>query len=449
MPVASITQEPEIDVAPAPPCTSSATIETSAVTETTSIASHSGAYGRVTQKKKTLPLANKPTTEKEKGVKDKSSIVSFLLPGAVQVPGATFQANSHGLDDIMEQKDFVADDDAHTHVVAAELALDEEDVATRVAERLEKQIKEEVQAQLSTNRPSHLVAEAVVNFNVCHVPKKTWIFILLVLALVVGGIVFGVTNRRSPTIQTLLSDGASCSSSNQCNNGCCSSLGSNDGQLKCSLPSSCTDLDDSSPTTSPITLPLGTCGEGSRGNGICPDNTCCSTAGWCGTTSEHCSLPTGSCGEGNRGNGICADNTCCSQYGYCGITSEHCTLPNGTCGDGNRGNGICEAGSCCSNDGWCGSDAEYCTGPEGSCGNGSRGNGICTDGACCSEFGYCGTSIEHCTLPTGTCGDGDRGNSICAEGYCCSPAGWCGTTSEHCTDVTSSPTTLPVSPPTE
>ena len=33
----------------------------------------------------------------------------------------------------------------------------------------------------------------------------------------------------------------------------------------------------------------------------------------------------GTCGNGNRGNGICPkQDECCSEHGYCGSTSEHC-----------------------------------------------------------------------------------------------------------------------------
>ena len=124
---------------------------------------------------------------------------------------------------------------------------------------------------------------------------------------------------------------------------------------------------------------LGTCGGGSTGNGICPNNSeCCSQYGFCGTTPDHCSgsspqqqsqqqqqppttSPTsvatpsslaqtpqfneqgvlvpvgagsnvpivgelyGSCGNGSTGNGICKLNSeCCSQNGFCGNTLEHC-----------------------------------------------------------------------------------------------------------------------------
>jgi hypothetical protein len=77
----------------------------------------------------------------------------------------------------------------------------------------------------------------------------------------------------------------------------------------------------------------GTCGNGSRGNGVCADNTCCSSFGWCGTSSLHCGTappPTvGTCGGGNRGNGRCADsNLCCSQWGWCGTSTAHCGRRN-------------------------------------------------------------------------------------------------------------------------
>jgi Chitin recognition protein/Lytic polysaccharide mono-oxygenase, cellulose-degrading len=76
----------------------------------------------------------------------------------------------------------------------------------------------------------------------------------------------------------------------------------------------------------------GTCGSGNRGNGVCADNTCCSSFGWCGTSTLHCSggttpTPTvGTCGGGNRGNGRCADSKlCCSKWGWCGTSTSHCS----------------------------------------------------------------------------------------------------------------------------
>jgi hypothetical protein len=130
----------------------------------------------------------------------------------------------------------------------------------------------------------------------------------------------------------------------------------------------------------------GTCGNGSRGNGVCFDgSTCCSPFGWCGTSPEHCSTTTtttppptspaptppppqasGTCGNGSRGNGVCFDgSTCCSPFGWCGTSPEHCsttttTTPpptspaptppppqaSGTCGNGSRGNGVCSDDTC-------------------------------------------------------------------------------------------------------
>lgn len=45
-----------------------------------------------------------------------------------------------------------------------------------------------------------------------------------------------------------------------------------------------------SPTNAPILDDnvVGTCGGGSRGNGVCADGLCCSPYGWCGTSSAHC-----------------------------------------------------------------------------------------------------------------------------------------------------------------
>jgi Lytic polysaccharide mono-oxygenase, cellulose-degrading/Chitin recognition protein len=114
----------------------------------------------------------------------------------------------------------------------------------------------------------------------------------------------------------------------------------------------------------------------------------------------------GTCGSGSRGNGICSNGQCCSQYGWCGTTSAHCGgggVPapapvGGTCGNGSRGNGICSNGQCCSQYGWCGTTSAHCNGSSsgGTCGNGSRGNGICSNGQCCSQYGWCGTTSAHC-----------------------------------------------------
>lgn len=120
-----------------------------------------------------------------------------------------------------------------------------------------------------------------------------------------------------------------------------------------------------------------TCGEGTYGNGLCPDaSNCCSEYGWCGTSVEHCNgktpAPTifeATCGDGTYGNGVCLIATdCCSEFGHCGDTADHCngkkpapTQSGATCGGGSVGNNICPiVGDCCSGFGWCGSDAAFC-----------------------------------------------------------------------------------------
>lgn len=73
---------------------------------------------------------------------------------------------------------------------------------------------------------------------------------------------------------------------------------------------------------------VGACGNGNRGNGICPvEGDCCSNFGWCGNTPDHCGGSTGgTCGNGNRGNGICTiAGECCSTFGWCGSTPAHCS----------------------------------------------------------------------------------------------------------------------------
>ncbi|KAL7550058.1 hypothetical protein ACHAWF_016881 [Thalassiosira exigua] len=223
----------------------------------------------------------------------------------------------------------------------------------------------------------------------------------------------------------------------------------------------------------------------------------------------------GTCGNGDRGDGLCPiSGECCSQYGHCGTTPAHCApvapvpavaISGATCGDGNRGNGICPvSGECCSQYGHCGTTAEHCAsalavpvsspsatsaasspGVPDTCGGGQTGNGICPDNnECCSQYGFCGTTPSHCAnqvgnvgtsasqpqtpqtpyynqqdvlVPApaqysqqmndaqsqqvhGTCGGGDTGNGICpVNAECCSAHGFCGTTLEHCTNRMQTP----------
>jgi len=94
------------------------------------------------------------------------------------------------------------------------------------------------------------------------------------------------------------------------------------------------------------------CGSGKINSGICRNaNECCTRFGWCGKTEEFCgesiclrgcdfetlerktqlkSLPVGMCGGGNVGNGICPGgkngnpSECCSKWGFCGKTLDYC-----------------------------------------------------------------------------------------------------------------------------
>ena len=98
---------------------------------------------------------------------------------------------------------------------------------------------------------------------------------------------------------------------------------------------------DTEPGDCPIAT-VGTCGNGDRGDGVCPfEGYCCSIWGWCGTTAEYCeddstvptpsivdgapvsptvSVDAGKCGNGNSGEGICSEaSECCSEWGYCGL----------------------------------------------------------------------------------------------------------------------------------
>jgi len=186
-------------------------------------------------------------------------------------------------------------------------------------------------------------------------------------------------------------------------------------------------MGDSSPSTPSPTCPLciihpidteeddcpivtiGTCGNGDRGDGICPfAGYCCSKWGYCGCTSDYCdddsvapspsevegappaptySVDAGQCASGDVGDGFCPDESlCCSDWGYCGSGESYCFTTrtynedtgegnDGTCGGGGVGDGACSSGLCCSRFGFCGEGELYCTGQ----------NGICTDDAVVDE----------------------------------------------------------------
>ncbi|ORX51159.1 glycoside hydrolase/deacetylase [Piromyces finnis] len=98
--------------------------------------------------------------------------------------------------------------------------------------------------------------------------------------------------------------------------------------------------------------------------GQCPEGSCCSQWGWCGTTSAFC------------------DAGCLPEFGICNERGDEdidsSITTNGQCG---HGHGICPEGQCCSSVGWCGMGEDYCL------------NG------CQSEFGACGQSaIDDATV---------------------------------------------------
>lgn len=140
----------------------------------------------------------------------------------------------------------------------------------------------------------------------------------------------------------LLAEWAPCTSSDECDTECCSNDRSIDGQFKCTPMENGFDSQFCIAPTSNIEemespQEEGTCGNGTKGNYICPDpSQCCSMYGFCGTTADHCAK--GTCGDGDRGNGICpTPGDCCSPAGYCGTTPEYCDPPTNASGDdGNR-----------------------------------------------------------------------------------------------------------------
>ena len=91
--------------------------------------------------------------------------------------------------------------------------------------------------------------------------------------------------------------------------------------------------------------------------------------------------PYGTCGNGNRGNGKCPNSLeCCSQYGHCGTTPAHCDVDTNI---GNVNNNV----NVNTNNG----------GVAGTCGGGKVGNNICPNPMeCCSDYGFCGSTPSHC-----------------------------------------------------
>ena len=197
--------------------------------------------------------------------------------------------------------------------------------------------------------------------------------------------------------------------------------------------------------------PDGSCG--GTNQYICTGTTygdCCSSSGWCGSTSAHCSASCqtlfgkcpdkddtastdGQCGP-TGGNQTCPGSgfgICCSMAGFCGSTDSHCTAgcqdDFGSCSEGGNPNlttdGKCGTngkscrgssfGDCCSSSGFCGKTAAFC------------------DAGCQATFGACNAGAS--TISTdGSCGENGKTCAGSTFGNCCSGTGFCGSTANYC-----------------
>ncbi|KAJ3040545.1 hypothetical protein HDV00_010725 [Rhizophlyctis rosea] len=104
------------------------------------------------------------------------------------------------------------------------------------------------------------------------------------------------------------------------------------------------------------------CGLGNNWQ-FCPATQCCSTTGWCGTTTDHCAV-----GKCQHGFGRCTDNTdkdptpIGTSYAACGSTN---------------GGAVCTPGQCCSQ--W----------------ENNRITSVITSHIAL-QYGYCGTTSDYC-----------------------------------------------------
>jgi hypothetical protein len=200
-----------------------------------------------------------------------------------------------------------------------------------------------------------------------------------------------------------------------------------------------------------------------------PFGNCCSSSGFCGSTTGHCTAgcqvtfgyctnpdlsPDGTCGGTSKyqckGSGF---GDCCSASGYCGSTTAHCNAgcqstfgtcvspdisPDGTCGGTKKYR--CQGssfGDCCSTNGNCGKTIDHC-------GTGCQGSfGVCSTLPICyfddTKGQYvCPTTTATAPAQTGVSNDGTCGGSKGLKcqgstfGNCCSSDGYCGSTINHC-----------------
>jgi len=179
-----------------------------------------------------------------------------------------------------------------------------------------------------------------------------------------------------------------------------------------------TEVQQAPPSSSQTQSNSGTCGNGNVGNGVCPDGTCCSQHGWCGTTDEHCATspsPPNTVTQSSTDSANLPANDPAPPVGCVANTYGLRKWVNDAdcqqCQEKFLNYWPCkiEGKAACT----CGGSTGEATSPSppnvvappissqtqsnsGTCGNGNVGNGVCPDGTCCSQYGWCGTTEEHC-----------------------------------------------------
>ncbi len=109
------------------------------------------------------------------------------VPGAVRVIGVKSALNRPGFDTDLDLKDSVNGD--IPHMVTAELALDDEAKAAQLAKSLQRQIKEEVEAQVWMYGRPNWRSNDGVNSTVCGLRKRTCGIVLFIFILLLGGVI--------------------------------------------------------------------------------------------------------------------------------------------------------------------------------------------------------------------------------------------------------------------
>ncbi|ORX43050.1 hypothetical protein BCR36DRAFT_243293, partial [Piromyces finnis] len=80
---------------------------------------------------------------------------------------------------------------------------------------------------------------------------------------------------------------------------------------------------------------------------------------------------------------ICPEGTCCSRYGFCGTSKDYCGMGcQSDYGKCDAMDTIVPSKLSISTDGSCGMDVGK----------------ICPEGTCCSRYGFCGTSEDYCGM---------------------------------------------------